>query len=141
VTTPPHGRRVRPYSAKEQAVLYSWANRLTTALKRHNARALLGLAGGAGLTALELMAIKVEDVELAGTRAFVNVNVNVSGLVASPFGRTGCAPSPTMSIPAPTGICSTPTDWRSTRPTNSNASSATTPAHDGRPRPGCPPAG
>lgn len=72
--TPPHGGRVRPYSAKEQATLYSWANTLTTPLKRQNARALLGLAGGAGLTALELMAIQVEDIEFAGTRAFVNVH-------------------------------------------------------------------
>ena len=72
--TPPQGGRVRPYSAKEQAALYSWANTLTTALKRQNARALLGLAGGAGLTALELMAVQVEDVELEGVRAFVNVN-------------------------------------------------------------------
>jgi hypothetical protein len=71
--TPPHGGRVRPYSATEQATLYSWANTLTTALKRQNARALLSLAGGAGLTALELMAVQVEDVELAGARAFVHV--------------------------------------------------------------------
>ena len=71
--TPPQGGRVHPYSVKEQATLYSWANTLTTPLKRQNARTLLGLAGGAGLTALELMAIQVEDVELVGTRAFVNV--------------------------------------------------------------------
>ena len=71
--TPFQSPRVRPYSPAQQATLYSWANTLTTEMKRQNAQALLGLSGGAGLTAQELMAVQVEDVEFANGRAFVNV--------------------------------------------------------------------
>jgi integrase len=71
--TPFQSPRVRPYTPAQEATLYSWANTLSTPLKRQNARALLGLAGGAGLTALELMAAQVEDVEFVDGRAFVNV--------------------------------------------------------------------
>jgi integrase len=71
--TPNQSPRVRPYTPAQEATLYSWANTLSTTLKRQNARALLGLAGGAGLTAMELMAAQVEDVEFVDGRAFVNV--------------------------------------------------------------------
>ena len=71
--TPPQGPRVRPYTSAEDASLYSWANTLSTPLKRQNARGLLGLAGGAGLTAVEVMAARVNDVEVVDGRVFVNV--------------------------------------------------------------------
>ena len=71
--TPPRGPRVRPYTPAEVANLYAWANTLSTPLKRQNARGLLGLAGGAGLTALELMDARVQDVEFLDGRVFVNV--------------------------------------------------------------------
>ena len=70
---PEQSGRVQPYSPNQEATLYSWANTLPTPLKRQNARAFLGLAGGAGLTALELMAVRVEDVALDGERASVTV--------------------------------------------------------------------
>jgi hypothetical protein len=70
---PARGPRVRPYTQKEFGALYSWANTLSTSLKRQNARALLALAGGAGLTAQELMAARVEDVTLSDGRVFVTV--------------------------------------------------------------------
>jgi len=71
--TPYQSPRVRPYTPAEEARLSSWANTLTTSLKQQNAWALLGLAGGAGLTAQELMAVQVEDVEFGAGRMFVNV--------------------------------------------------------------------
>jgi integrase len=50
-----------PYTTQELAHLSSWANTLTTPLKRRNAWALLGACGGAGLSAAELIAAQVED--------------------------------------------------------------------------------
>ena len=76
--TPFQSPRVQPFTADELATLYSWANTLSTPLKRQNARALLGLAGGAGLTALELMSVQVEDVQFDNGRAFVTVNGSAS---------------------------------------------------------------
>ncbi|WP_157155908.1 hypothetical protein [Diaminobutyricimonas sp. LJ205] len=63
----------RPYSPAEEATLFAWANTLTTPLKRQNARALLALSGGAGLSAQELMDAQVQDVEFVTGRLFVNV--------------------------------------------------------------------
>ena len=72
--TPFQSPRVAPYSSAQVASLYSWANTLSTPLKRQNARALLGLAGGAGLTAQDLMDVQVEDIEFRDGRVFVNVH-------------------------------------------------------------------
>lgn len=72
--TPFQSPRVRPYSPNEEATLYAWANTLSTPLKRQNARALLGLAGGAGLTAQELMDVQVEDIDFSDGRIFVNLH-------------------------------------------------------------------
>lgn len=72
--TPPQGAAVAPHTSDEQAQLYSWANTLSTPLKRQNARTLLALAGGAGLTAQQIMDTRVEDVDLNGSSGFVTVH-------------------------------------------------------------------
>jgi len=71
--TPPQPRRAKPYTDAEIAKLYSWSRSLTTEFKRERAKAFLGLAGGAGLSAQELMTIRVEDVIITGRRALVHV--------------------------------------------------------------------
>lgn len=63
----------RPFTLTEVASMHSWAASLTTALKRQNAQALLGLAGGAGLRTSEIIDIHVGDIDLVDGRIFVNV--------------------------------------------------------------------
>lgn len=74
ITIPaPRGKRRAPFTAKQIATMHSWANTLNTVLKRRNAWALLGLAGGAGLTAAEIMNVRGTDVEQVGDVLFVNI--------------------------------------------------------------------
>jgi len=74
VTLPaPDGKRRPPFTAKQIATMHSWANSLTTEKKRHNAWALLGLAGGAGLTAAEIVTTRVGDIIRDGDVVFVDV--------------------------------------------------------------------
>lgn len=63
----------RPFTLQEVATVHSWAGTLTTELKRQNASALLGLAGGAGLRSEEIVDVRIGDLELEGERLFVNV--------------------------------------------------------------------
>jgi integrase len=63
----------RPFTSAEVASMHSWAASLTTALKRQNALALLGLAGGAGLRPDEIIDMRIGDVDVADGRVFVNV--------------------------------------------------------------------
>jgi hypothetical protein len=72
--TPRQAEAVAPHDADDIAHLVSWANTLSTPHKRQNARVLLGLAGGAGLTAQQIMDAQVEDVEFVDGRAFVTAH-------------------------------------------------------------------
>jgi hypothetical protein len=65
--------RTAPYSTAELATMSSWANALPTAHKRRNARAILALGGGAGLTAAEVMVARVEDVEVLDGVTYIAV--------------------------------------------------------------------
>jgi integrase len=76
-----HKEHQAPYTAKELATLLSWANGLTTILKRRNAWALLGACGGAGLSAAELIAAQVEDVTVDEGVMFVKVRGDKARLV------------------------------------------------------------
>jgi len=69
----PHGKVRSPFTPKQIASMHSWANSLTTVKKRQNAQALLGLAGGAGLTAAEIVNVRVADVRRDGDVVFVHV--------------------------------------------------------------------
>jgi len=69
----PNGKMRAPFTAKQIATMHSWANALTTVKKRQNAHALLGLAGGAGLTAAEIVNARMSDLERDGDVVFVNV--------------------------------------------------------------------
>jgi len=71
--TPKQGAAVPPHTADDIARLYSWANTLSTPLKRQNARGMLALSAGAGLTSQQVMEVQVGDVELVDGRAFVTV--------------------------------------------------------------------
>jgi integrase len=62
-----------PFKAAEIATMHSWANTLTTVNKRQNAWGLLGLAGGAGLRAEEIVDITVGNIDFDNGRVFVNV--------------------------------------------------------------------
>lgn len=62
-----------PFTPKQIATMHSWANSLTTLKKRQNAWGLLGLAGGAGLRAEEIVNITVGDIDADNGRVFVNV--------------------------------------------------------------------
>lgn len=74
VTLPaPDGKRRPPFTAGQIASMHSWANTLNTVIKKQNAWALLGLAGGAGLTAAEIVQTRVADIERDGDTVFVNV--------------------------------------------------------------------
>ncbi|MGP6178551.1 tyrosine-type recombinase/integrase [Microbacterium sp. A196] len=74
VALPLPGGNVRaPFTTKQIATMHSWANSLTTVKKRQNAQALLGLAGGAGLTAAEIVDARVTDIDRDGDLVFVNV--------------------------------------------------------------------
>jgi len=72
--TPTQGDAVAPHTSRERATFVSWANTLSTPHKRQNAQTLLGLAGGAGLTAQQIMDAKVTDIEIDGDRAFVTIH-------------------------------------------------------------------
>jgi hypothetical protein len=72
--TPSQSERVTPHSASEIATINSWAATLPTEMTRRNGRALLSLAGGAGLPAAELMCVRVEDLDNLGDRMVVNVH-------------------------------------------------------------------
>lgn len=63
----------RPFTVSDAATMHSWAASLTTDLKRQNAWALLGLAGGAGLRADEIIDTRIGDIEIVDGRVFVNV--------------------------------------------------------------------
>jgi integrase len=63
----------RPFTLTEIAQLHSWAGTLTTDLKRQNAWAILGLAGGAGLRSEEIVAIRTGDLDVTDGRVFVTV--------------------------------------------------------------------
>jgi integrase len=63
----------RPFTSAEVASMHSWAASLTTSLRRQNAQALLGLAGGAGLRADEIIDTRIGDVDVVDGRVFVNV--------------------------------------------------------------------
>lgn len=69
----PNGKVRSPFTTKQIASMHSWANSLTTVNKRQNAQALLGLAGGAGLTAAEIVEVRVCDIHRDGDVVFVNV--------------------------------------------------------------------
>lgn len=69
----PNGKVRSPFTTKQIASMHSWANSLTTVKKRQNAQALLGLAGGAGLTAAEIVNVRVADVHREGDVVFVNI--------------------------------------------------------------------
>ncbi|KGJ72346.1 hypothetical protein GY21_15935 [Cryobacterium roopkundense] len=69
----PHANRRRPFSIAEVASMHSWAASLTTDLKRQNAQALLGLAGGAGLRANEIIDLRLGDIDIVDGRLFVTV--------------------------------------------------------------------
>lgn len=69
----PDGKRRPPFTASQIASMYSWANTLTTGLKRQNAWALLSLAGGAGLTSGEIVKVRVHDVISDNDVTCVNV--------------------------------------------------------------------
>ncbi len=70
---PAPGHNAVPYSQAEIATMHSWASALPTELKRSNARATLGLAGGAGLTSAEIMEARVEDVQIVDGLTIVRV--------------------------------------------------------------------
>jgi len=69
----PDGKRRPPFTSKQIASMHSWANSLTTPLKRRNAWAILGLAGGAGLTSAEIIRVRVSDITVDDTAMFVSV--------------------------------------------------------------------
>jgi len=69
----PRANRRRPFSIAEVASMHSWAASLTTDLKRQNAQALLGLAGGAGLRANEIIDLHLADIDIVDGRLFVTV--------------------------------------------------------------------
>lgn len=69
----PNGKVRSPFTTKQIASMHSWANSLTTVKKRQNAQALLGLAGGAGLTAGEIVNVRVSDIHRDGDIIFVNI--------------------------------------------------------------------
>ncbi|TFB76736.1 site-specific integrase [Cryobacterium glaciale] len=69
----PHAHRRRPFTIAEVASMHSWAASLTTDLKRQNAQALLGLAGGAGLRANEIIDLRLGDIDIVDGRLFVTV--------------------------------------------------------------------
>lgn len=74
VTLPaPDGTRRPPFSPGQIASMHGWANSLSTHFKRQNAWALLGLAGGAGLTAAEIVDVRVKDITLEDGYTFVSV--------------------------------------------------------------------
>jgi integrase len=75
VTAPFQGDKVRDAFTKKQiATMHSWANSRTTLLKRQNAWAILGLAGGAGLTSAEIVNARVGDIVRDGELTFVDVH-------------------------------------------------------------------
>ncbi len=62
-----------PFTPQQLATMHSWSNSLTTLKKRQNAWGLLGLAGGAGLRAEEIVRIAVGDIAVDNGRVFVSV--------------------------------------------------------------------
>ncbi|MBX3285342.1 MAG: hypothetical protein KF703_08380 [Actinobacteria bacterium] len=64
-----------PYSRAEEASLISWANGQPTAFKRHNAKVLLSLGLGAGLSSMDIAALVGTDVEVTSH----GVTIEVSG--------------------------------------------------------------
>lgn len=63
-----------PFTPKQIATMHSWSNSLTTLKKRQNAWGLLGLAGGAGVRAEEIVHLTVGDIIVTKGRVFVNVH-------------------------------------------------------------------
>lgn len=81
---------LRPFTPAEVVSLHSWAASLTTELKRHNAWALLGLAGGAGLRVAEITDARLGDVDITDGRVFVNIHGDNARRVAvrHPWNKT-----------------------------------------------------
>ncbi|WP_396668507.1 tyrosine-type recombinase/integrase [Microbacterium sp. R86528] len=77
----PNGKVRAPFAPKQIATMHSWANALTTVKKRQNAHALLGLAGGAGLTAAEIVETRVTDIIRVDNVVLINVREGKSRLV------------------------------------------------------------
>ncbi|GAB3129598.1 hypothetical protein GCM10027056_31920 [Glaciibacter psychrotolerans] len=69
----PHLPGRRPFTMPDVARMHSWAASLTTPLKRQNAWAILGLAGGAGLRSEELIDVRLSDIEVTDGRLFVKI--------------------------------------------------------------------
>jgi integrase len=69
----PYIRGRSPFTMSDAASMHSWATSLTTPLKRQNAWAILGLAGGAGLRTQEIIDLRIGDIEVIDGRVFVNV--------------------------------------------------------------------
>jgi integrase len=72
----PHSPGRRPFTMSEAASMHSWAASLTTDLKRQNAWAILGLAGGAGLRTEEIIDVRLGDIDILDGRVFVNIPGN-----------------------------------------------------------------
>jgi integrase len=53
-----------PYDPKELVALRSWASTQSTLARRTNAEVLLALGAGAGLSAIEIGELRVEDIEI-----------------------------------------------------------------------------
>jgi integrase len=86
----PHSPGQRPFTLSETASMHSWAASLTTTMKRQNAWAVLGLAGGAGLRTDEIIDVRLGDIDIVDGRVFVNVPGNRSRRVPVlyPWNRT-----------------------------------------------------
>ena len=69
----PNSRAAHPYSREELLEFRSSAVRRSNAARRGNARVLLGLGAGAGLSAAEIALAKVSDVRAEGSDLQVNV--------------------------------------------------------------------
>ncbi|GAB2526689.1 hypothetical protein [Paramicrobacterium agarici] len=70
---PPLRNPAKPFSTKELASLESWANELSTPVRRRNAHALLALCAGAGLTSQEFVRVETRDLACRNDTYFVTV--------------------------------------------------------------------
>ena len=62
-----------PYSRAEVASLIAWANGLSTPHQRHNAKVLLALGLGAGLSALDISVLVGTDIDADGSGVLIEV--------------------------------------------------------------------
>jgi integrase len=70
---PFQSERPQPYNRAELASMHSWAASLSTDLKKQNAHTLLALGGGAGLTAAEIVEVRIEDIVTSDAGVIVTV--------------------------------------------------------------------